>query len=143
MDGTLRLWDRRCAPPIAVSHPARGVPPWCMAACWSTDGNYVYAGRRNGTVEEYSVHRGLGEATRTLKFPLGSGSVTAMTPMPNGRHLICASFDNLRLYDLRWEERRGGPTVPFLIIPGHHGGVVSNLREFGEGDGARNYADCF
>ncbi|KAF8543250.1 WD40-repeat-containing domain protein [Trichophaea hybrida] len=127
MDGTLRLWDRRCAPPIAVSHPAKGVPPWCMSACWSIDGNFLYAGRRNGTVEEYSVHKGLAEPTRTLKFPLGSGSVTAMTPMPNGRHLICASFDNLRLYDLKHQDRRGGPTVPFLIIPGHHGGVVSHL----------------
>ena len=127
MDGTLRLWDRRCEPPIAVSHPGKGVPPWCMSACWGTDGNFLYAGRRNGTVEEYSVHKGLGEPTRTLKFPLGSGSVTAMTAMPNGRHLICASFDNLRLYDLKHQDRRGGPTVPFLIIPGHHGGAVSHL----------------
>jgi len=128
MDGTLRLWDRRMPLPIAVSQPSRNVPPWCMSSVWSTDGNFVYAGRRNGCVEEYSVHKGLSIPTRTLKFPLGSGSVTAMTAMPNGRHLICASFDNLRLWDLRWEERRGGPTTPFLIIPGHHGGVVSHLR---------------
>ncbi|KAI5821269.1 WD40-repeat-containing domain protein [Pyronema omphalodes] len=127
MDGTLRLWDRRCAPPIAVSQPSKGVPPWCMSACWSTDGNYLYAGRRNGTVDEYSIHKGLTEPTRQLKFPLGSGSVTSLTAMPNGRHLICASYDNLRLYDLKHQERRGGPTVPFLIIPGHHGGVVSHL----------------
>ena len=130
MDGTLRIWDRRMAVPIAVSQPSRNVPPWCMSSVWSTDGNFLYAGRRNGCVEEYSVHKGLSTPTRTLKFPLGSGSVTAMTAMPNGRHLICASFDNLRLWDLRWEERRGGPTTPFLIIPGHHGGVVSHMRMF-------------
>jgi transcriptional activator SPT8 len=128
MDGTLRLWDRRAPNPISTSHPTRGVPPWCMSACWSTDGNFVYAGRRNRTVEEYSVHRGLAAGpTRTLRFPQGSGSVSAVTPMPNGRHLICASFDNLRLYDLRHVDRRGGPTVPFFIVPGHHGGVVATL----------------
>jgi transcriptional activator SPT8 len=88
MDGTFRIWDRRQATPVATSMPQKGVPPWCMNACWSTNGNFVYAGRRNGTVEEFSVHKGVGEPTRTMKFPLGSGPVSALTAMPNGRHLI-------------------------------------------------------
>ena len=88
MDGTLRIWDVRQPTPVATSMPTKGVPPWCMNACWSTDGNYIYAGRRNGTVEEFSLRRGISEATRTLKFPLGSGPVSALTALPNGRHLI-------------------------------------------------------
>jgi transcriptional activator SPT8 len=88
MDGSLRIWDRRQAAPAAISIPARGVPPWCMQACWSTDGNWIYAGRRNGTVEEYSVHKGIHESTRTLKFPNPSGPVSAVYPMPNGRNLM-------------------------------------------------------
>lgn len=88
MDGTLRIWDRRAPLPAATSTPAKGVPPWCMQACWSTDGNWLYAGRRNGTVEEFSVYKGIQESTRTLKFPGESGAVSSLWAMPNGRHLI-------------------------------------------------------
>lgn len=90
MDGTLRLWDRRIQAPVARIVPSKGVPPWCMGACWSPDGNRIYAGRRNGTVEEYDVRqarRGW-EPRRTLKFPAGSGAVSAVKPMVNGRHLV-------------------------------------------------------
>ena len=88
IDGPLRVWDRRQPNPIARISTRTGVPPWCMAACWSPDGNYIYAGRRNGTVEEFSLHKGLRTPERTFKFPQGSGAVTAIRPMPNGRHLI-------------------------------------------------------
>jgi transcriptional activator SPT8 len=87
IDGTIRVWDRRQPDPVARISP-RNVPPWCMNACWSPDGNYIYAGRRNGTVEEFSLHKGLREAERTFKFPQGSGPVTALKAMPNGRHLV-------------------------------------------------------
>lgn len=87
IDGTIRVWDRRQPDPVARIAP-RNVPPWCMNACWSPDGNYIYAGRRNGTVEEYSLHKGLRESERTFKFPQGSGPVTALKAMPNGRHLV-------------------------------------------------------
>ncbi|KAG0642240.1 WD40-repeat-containing domain protein [Tuber brumale] len=126
MDGTLRIWDIREPNPVAVRTPSKGVPPWCMSSCWSTNGNFIYAGRRNGTVEEFSVHKGIGEATRTLKFRVGGGPVSAVATLPNGRHLICASFDNIRLYDLS-ENAAKRSAVPFHIIPGHQGGVVSSL----------------
>jgi len=45
--------------------------------------------------------------------------------MPNGRHLICASFDNLRLYDLTSDQRHGIP--PFWIIPGHQSGTIASI----------------
>jgi len=88
IDGPLQVWDRRQPNPVARIPTRTGVPPWCMAACWSPDGNYIYAGRRNGTVEEFSLHKGLKNAERTFKFPQGSGAVSAIRAMPNGRHLI-------------------------------------------------------
>lgn len=90
IDGTIRLWDRRMSNPIARLLPPRGTPPWCMAACWSPDGNTIYAGRRNQTVEEYSVHKGwrMSVPERTLRFPAESKAVSAVKMMPNGRHLV-------------------------------------------------------
>ncbi|KAL8806350.1 MAG: hypothetical protein Q9182_001380 [Xanthomendoza sp. 2 TL-2023] len=126
IDGSLRVWDKRRASPIARI-PPRNVPPWCMNACWSPDGNFIYAGRRNGTVEEFSLHKGLREVERSFKLPNGSGPVSAVRAMPNGRHLICASYDILRLYDLEQQQTFKHSTVPFLIIPGHRTGVVSHL----------------
>ena len=88
IDGTLRIWDRRQPSPVARLLPPRGTPPWCMNACWSPDGNYIYAGRRNGTVDEYSLHKGVREVERSFRFPGVSGSVSAVRAMPNGRTLI-------------------------------------------------------
>ncbi|KAI5307120.1 hypothetical protein KEM56_004329 [Ascosphaera pollenicola] len=126
IDGNLRIWDRRQLEPVSKIHP-KLAPPWCMNACWSPDGNFIYAGRRNGTVEEYSLHKNLQEPTRTFKFPQGSGAVTALKAMPNGRHLICASHDILRLYDTQADLSSKHTKVPFLIVPGHRTGVVSQL----------------
>lgn len=86
-DGSLRVWDKRQNTPIAKVTP-QNVPPWCMNACWSPDGNFIYAGRRNGTVDEYSLHKGLRGAERSFKLPNNSGPVSAVRAMPNGRHLI-------------------------------------------------------
>ncbi|KAL8785975.1 MAG: hypothetical protein Q9213_003051 [Squamulea squamosa] len=126
IDGSLRIWDKRRPNPIARI-PPRNVPPWCMNACWSPDGNFIYAGRRNGTVEEYSLHKGLQGVERSFKLPNGSGPVSAVRAMPNGRHIICASYDILRLYDLEQQQTFKHSTVPFLIVPGHRTGVVSQL----------------
>ncbi|KAF1849148.1 WD40 repeat-like protein [Cucurbitaria berberidis CBS 394.84] len=129
IDGTLRIWDRRQPNPVARITPSRNTPPWCMNACWSPDGNFIYAGRRNGTVDEYSLHKGLREPRRTFRFPSVSGAVSAVRTMPNGKHLICASYDILRLYDLTQQDpgAKGGAAVPFLIVPGHRTGVISQL----------------
>ena len=86
-DGSLRIWDKRQSVPIAKITP-QNVPPWCMSATWSPDGNFIYAGRRNGTVDEYSLHKGLRSPARNFKLPNNSGPVSALRPMPNGRHLI-------------------------------------------------------
>jgi transcriptional activator SPT8 len=94
-DGTIRVWDRRQPNPIARITPPRGTPPWCMSACWSPDGNFIYAGRRNNSVEEYSLHKSLREPNRSFKFPAGSGPVSAVRTMPNGKHLIWYVFPSL------------------------------------------------
>lgn len=95
-DGTIRVWDRRQPKPIARITPPRGTPPWCMSACWSPDGNMIYAGRRNNSVEEYSLHKGLREPNRSFKFPAGSGPVSAVRTMPNGKHLVWYVFLSAR-----------------------------------------------
>jgi transcriptional activator SPT8 len=125
IDGAIRVWDRRQPEPVARILP-RSTPPWCLSACWSPDGNFIYAGRRNNTVEEYDLRKGLKAPERVFRFPNGSGAVTSVKAMPNGRHLICASYDILRLYDLK-EPQTQRSTVPFLIVPGHRTGVVSHL----------------
>ncbi|KAL7816008.1 WD40-repeat-containing domain protein [Trichoderma aethiopicum] len=130
IDGTIRVWDRRVPSAVARISNRVGVPPWCMSACWSPDGNKIYAGRRNGTVEEFDIakaKRGW-QPERVLRFPAGSGAVSAIKPMVNGRHLVCASHDILRLYDLRESRAFKHSTVPFLIIPGPpRAGVISSL----------------
>lgn len=87
INGSLRIWDKR-KPTAVAKLLAKNVPPWCMGACWSPDGNFIYAGRRNGTVEEFSLHKGLRGAERTFRFPQGSGPVSAVRAMPNGKHLV-------------------------------------------------------
>ena len=59
-----------------------------LQACWSANGDFIYAGRRNGTVDEYSMHKPCSAPTRNFRFPGNSGSVTSVTAMPNGRNLI-------------------------------------------------------
>lgn len=90
MDGTIRIWDRRVADPVARIGTRFGVPPWCMSACWSFDGNMIYAGRRNCIVEEFDIRKAKREwePERVLRFPVGSGAVSALKPMVNGRHLV-------------------------------------------------------
>ncbi|KAF3177801.1 Transcription factor spt8 [Orbilia oligospora] len=127
IDGIVRVYDRRQEVPITRLLPGKGIPPWSTSACWGVDGNSVYVGRRNGTVEEYNIHKDFQNSVRTLKFPGGSGAVSYVTPMVNGRHLVCASFDNLRIYDLKDDDATRHSRVPFLIVPGHHGGVLSSV----------------
>lgn len=42
--------------------------------------------------------------------------------------LYSASYDILRLYDLREQENSRHSAVPFLIVPGHRTGVISALH---------------
>lgn len=55
-------------------------------------GEFIYAGRRNGTVDEYSMYKLSSPPVRTFKLPGNSGAVTAVHAMPNGKHLIWFVF---------------------------------------------------
>ncbi|THH20705.1 hypothetical protein EW146_g734 [Bondarzewia mesenterica] len=140
MDGQVVLWDCR----VAVPGPGRGVgrlwmsektPPWCLSACWSANGAQIYAGRRNGTIDVWDVRQigrtGPSEVPRllkTLRNPLSSGVVSCVAAFPDGRHIACASNDNIRLWNAAEAgEVEGKGRVQFKIIPGHHGGIVSQM----------------
>ncbi|AGO13299.1 AaceriAFR153Wp [[Ashbya] aceris (nom. inval.)] len=122
ISGTIQLWDRRVGSAPQVTLPRdKATPPWCMSACWSHDGDRIYAGRRNATVDEYDLRYTL-RASKTLKLPKISGPVSAVQALPNGKHILCASQDNIRIYDVT-----SNTSTPFLIVPGHHGGTISNM----------------
>ena len=135
LSGQVMLWDRRVD--TKSKHGVRalglphGTPPWCTGTCWNHTGDKIYVGRRNELVEEWDV-RMLPDITsnpgsrsqngaapaylRALRLPRGSGPVSSVAVMPNNRHIVCGSFDNVRLWDL---EATG--QVPFKIVAGHHG----------------------
>lgn len=146
IDGTINIWDARVSGKSAVLKLGvpENAPPWCMTASWSNDGDKVYVGRRNSTVEEISLRmphaRGVGNTKspnvlKRLLFPKISGPVTALSTMPNDNFLLCGSNDNIRLYNLGlYHEFALESTTskkratPFFVIPGHNGGALSNLH---------------
>ncbi|KAF8910982.1 WD40-repeat-containing domain protein [Gymnopilus junonius] len=141
IDGQVILWDRRAQTSghgVGRLWMSEKTPPWCLSACWSADGAQIYAGRRNGTVDVWDV-RVLGQNSstntprllKTLRNPTSSGVVSCVVAFPDSRHIACASVDNIRLWNVAesgedaWGKPKGG--VPFKIIPGHHGGYISQM----------------
>ncbi|RCK64776.1 Transcription factor SPT8 [Candida viswanathii] len=147
IDGTINIWDVRTANPVIRLGVSEGTPPWCMSLSWSNNGDFIYAGRRNSTIEEISIkmphtRSNAGHHTETmapnvsklLAFPKISGPVSALSTMPNDDFLLCGSNDNIRLYNLKLYDDLNNEkfnvkkqATPFLIIPGHHGGMLSSL----------------
>ncbi|KAL6939907.1 hypothetical protein ACO0RG_003756 [Hanseniaspora osmophila] len=126
INGQCLLWDRRASKsPVMELHRGKDTPPWAHSATWSADGSKVYVGRRNACVEEFDLKMGGTIPSQTLRFPNISGPVSCVQSLPNNRHILCASNDNIRLYDLNWQSEKS--KNPFLIIPGHHGGMISNI----------------
>ncbi|KAJ1965502.1 Transcription factor spt8 [Dipsacomyces acuminosporus] len=126
IDGQCMLWDVRA--PKALPHgfeTPKKTPPWATSACWSPDGKRIYVGRRNNTVDEYEFGMDT-QPVRTLRLPMNSGPVTALAAMPNGASLVCASTDNIRMWDLAQSSDKRS-AVPFQIIPGSHGSTISNI----------------
>lgn len=150
IDGQVVLWDKRIQSYDFSDSRRAGVgrlemsektPPWCMSACWSSDGNQVYAGRRNGTVEVWDMRQtgrsgptGNPRLLKTLNNPGNSGVVSSVVAFPDGKHIATASIDNIRLWNAaeanepdRYGRAKSG--VQFKIIPGHHGGYVSQMSK--------------
>ncbi|PVG02763.1 WD40 repeat-like protein [Serendipita vermifera] len=133
--GSLFLWDRRVQGKVGRLENDR-TPPWCISACWSATGNEIIVGRRNATVDVFDVrqfgnnHGQNPRLLRTLVNPSDSKTVTCVAAFPDGKHMVCASEDNIRLWNIldapaeTWR-RKGLP--PFRVIPGHHGGLVSQI----------------
>lgn len=120
---TLAVWDVRQSEVVRnLQSDPSVVPPWCLSACWSPDGQRIFCGRRNEIVEEWDIGRGA--LVQYLNLPAQSGPVSCVRAMPNGKQIICGSFDNLRLWNL---EPSPNAVVPFQIIPGHHGGTISDM----------------
>ena len=132
LNGSVYIWDRRMTQsPASSLERAPGVPPWCLSACWSVDGDHVYAGRRNACVEQFDLKMP-SKPLHNLKLPSISGPVSCVKAMPNNKHILCASRDNIRLYNVELAVAAANSAtksskVPFLIVPGHHGGIISNL----------------
>lgn len=91
-DGSLRIWDKRQPKPIAKMLPGKNVPPWCTSAVWSPDGNFIYAGRRNGTVDEYSLHKGLRVQRGASSCPITVELSALCEPCPMGVILFGKSY---------------------------------------------------
>ncbi|RUP51781.1 WD40-repeat-containing domain protein [Jimgerdemannia flammicorona] len=141
IDGNAFVWDRRVPNGVArkLGLPER-TPPWCLSACWSADGTKIYAGRRNGTVDEWDFASQ--KHIRSFRMPANSGPVSYVTSMPNGKHIICASTDNIRMWNtsvdtsftifagdegLATKPSKLSSVIPFSILPGHHGGIISQI----------------
>ncbi|CAL9737994.1 transcription factor Spt8p [Monosporozyma servazzii] len=125
LNGVVHIWDKRdSTKPMVTLERGAGTPPWCMSATWdSNTGDKIYVGRRNAHVEAYDLKMATSQPTAALKLPSISGPVSCVRSMPNGKHLLVASRDNIRLFDTLSDSNSSN----FLIVPGHHGGVVSNL----------------
>ncbi|KAF9927693.1 Transcription factor spt8 [Linnemannia zychae] len=126
VDGVICLWDRRDPTQLPRKLlPPEKVPPWCLSACWSADGKRIYCGRRNGTVDEWDFAEG--RFIQSIKMPANSGPVSYVKSLPNNKHLICASQDNIRLWNITELESKSS-LRPFQIIAGHHGGLISSIH---------------
>ncbi|KAI9362433.1 hypothetical protein DFJ73DRAFT_756726 [Zopfochytrium polystomum] len=179
IDGRMSLVDSRVEAPVVGVIVPMGVPWWMQSAVWGADGTKVYCGRRNGSgvvflkscffpsnltnagipVDEFDMIAG--RLLQNIKMPKDSGPVYSVAAMANARSLVVGSYDNIRLWDLHFEQLMmeaganneedslglgmgsGGvgvtgtagaaasvvpsPLVPFSIVPGHHGGAISNL----------------
>ncbi|WWC71767.1 uncharacterized protein I206_105726 [Kwoniella pini CBS 10737] len=143
MDGQVVLIDKRVPAGEGVGvgvgrlMPGDRAPPWCMSACWSSNGSQVLAGRRNGTIDVWDVRRSSSSSApnllRTLRTPTESGPISCLVAFPDGQHIATASQDNIRLwntsdyFDLDESLKKKSSKPPFKIIAGHHGGTISSM----------------
>ncbi|KAJ3160347.1 Transcription factor spt8 [Geranomyces michiganensis] len=111
-DGAVLIYDQRTANGSGRKFTAKqsDAPPWCLSACWSPNGDRVFCGRRNATIDEYDIREG--RWARSLRLPRDSGPVTLVAALPNSRSLLCASQDILRLWDLDTSANDGDVVMP-------------------------------
>lgn len=148
-DGVSLIWDiRGSTEPMMKLMPTRAVKPWSKSSVWSRDGEKVYVSRKIAAFDEYDIRMG-GRLLRTIQLPDKTGPVNTLLAMPNNKHIICASSDSLRLYNLQNKNETGttigleddetkmdtgSPTsegsslaVPYVIIPGRARSLISQM----------------
>ncbi|KAF9161012.1 Transcription factor spt8 [Actinomortierella ambigua] len=114
VDGMISFWDRRDPTPIPRKLiPPERVPPWALSACWTAD------------VDEWNFADG--RHVQTIKMPANSGPVSYVKCLPNNKHLICASQDNIRMWNVTELDTKSS-LRPFQILAGHHGGLISAIH---------------
>lgn len=127
INGIIDIWDSRIVYKnnnVLKIPTSNNVPPWCTSATWSVDGDSIFVGRRNSTIEEIDL-RFPDKVKNILKFPSASGSISCVRTLPNKNYILCGCQDNIRLYDLRLIN--SPKKIPFTIIPGHNSGILSDM----------------
>ncbi|GAA6028252.1 hypothetical protein JCM8097_006941 [Rhodosporidiobolus ruineniae] len=158
LDGTVLLWDRRVREGKwggvrrfeAGGRGGKMADVRCQAACWSPSGLSFYVARRSTSIDIYdlrfspslspsSTSHSSSSASpfASLSLPASTGPVTALAPLPSANHLLSASFDAVRLWDVDEAvkaaqegsaRKKGGMPKGARVVPGHHGGTVSALH---------------
>lgn len=85
VDGGLQLFDLRLKKKILTANTSK-CPPWAYSACFSNNGNSIYAGRRNCCVEEFDIRAN--KFTNIYKMPLNSGPITSVSRIPNENAIV-------------------------------------------------------
>ncbi|GMM29678.1 SAGA complex subunit [Martiniozyma asiatica (nom. inval.)] len=135
INGAINLWDNRTSSSVmspgseSITEVAKHGEPWCMKATWGHDGNTIWMGRRRATVEQWDIRKPEQTPYRSLKLPSASGNISCVT-RHGSRYLFIGGEDNIRLYDLEFQEREGEKDrkVPFMIVPTHVSGFISDMR---------------
>lgn len=110
--------------------------PCVPQACWSPSGTHLYVARRSPSIQVYDLRHSA--PLSTLALPPSTGPVSAVAALPNGQHLLSASWDCVRVWDVekamraaaRLEGAAHGGKMPVgaTVVPGHYGGTVSAMR---------------
>ncbi|KAF7353011.1 MT-A70-domain-containing protein [Mycena venus] len=137
IDGQVILWDKRANTPgtgVGRLWMSEKTPPWRAGP--QTVGRFTPGGetaRSTCGIRASLGSLGLKASPRimkTLRNPASSGVVSCVVAFPDGKHIASASIDNLRLWNAAEVAEpdakvKGG--VQFKIIPGHHGGYISQM----------------
>ncbi|KAI9292689.1 WD40 repeat-like protein [Neoconidiobolus thromboides FSU 785] len=138
-DGNSFLWDLRMKlndiknQPIASISVPENTPKWALSSCFNKDGNVIFTGRRNSTVDSFDLR--MNKFSNTLLLPNSSGAISALASHPIKNFLMIGSYDNLRMWNL---DNNGTNNtintnninnylIPYQLVPGHQTGMISQI----------------
>ncbi len=95
IDGNVTVSDlRETTSPVVRLGMKDKTPRWCTSASWSTDGQKIYIGRRNSTVDVVDLRKP-DHTCGQLKLPSTSGEVNCILPLEDDRTLLMYIFVKL------------------------------------------------